>query len=91
MDKKKKMLSKLIGDDVRDVQIFSTPTNPQCSHGRRLRKKQDILDSLLRASYPFISEGRGLTSALAPIGFSYEIMLQADLLPEGEEDYTIAL
>ena len=47
------------------------------------------MDSLLQTAYPFISEGRGLTSALsalAPTSLSCELTLVADLLPEGEED-----
>ena len=90
--KKKKVISKLIEDDVREVQSFYNSHESSklgWNKAEKAKKKQDILDSLLQASYPFISEGRGLTSALvalAPTGLSCELKLDADLLPEGEED-----
>ena len=90
--KKKKVISKLIEDDVRDVQSFYNShafSMFEWNKAEKAKKKQDILDSLLQASYPFISEGRGLTSALAalaPTGLSCELTLVADLLPEGEDD-----
>ena len=88
-NKKKKVISKLIEDDVREVQSFYNSHESSklgWNKAEKAKKKQDILDSLLQASYPFISEGRGLTSALAPTGLSCELTLVADLLPEGEED-----
>ena len=55
------------------------------------RKKQDLLNVLLRASYPLISQGRGLTNALAPVGspVACELAILPDLLPEGEEEGTL--
>ena len=85
--KKKKVISKLIEDDVRDVQSFYNShefSKFGWNKAEKAKKKQDILDSLLQASYPFISEGRGLT----PTSISSELTLVADLLPEGEEDGT---
>ena len=55
------------------------------------RKKQDLLNVLLRASYPLISQGRGLTNALAPVGspVACELTILPDLLSEGEEEGTL--
>ena len=52
----------------------------------KAKKKQDILDGLLRSSYPFISEGRGLSCPSAPLKLPYNLTLLPHLLPEGEED-----
>ena len=51
-------------------------------------KRHDLLDSLLRSAYPFISEGRGLTLSLAPLELPYKINVLLKYLPEGEEDFT---
>ena len=55
------------------------------------QKKKDLLNVLLRASYPLISQGRGLTNALAPVGspVACELTIMPDLLPEGEEEGTL--
>ena len=54
----------------------------------KAKKKQDITDSLLRTAYPFISEGKGLTSSLASLELPYNLnlVLMPQFLPEGEED-----
>ena len=52
----------------------------------KAKEKQDITDSLLRTAYPFISEGKGLTSSLAPLELPYNLKLMPQFLPEGEED-----
>ena len=54
----------------------------------KAKKRQDLMDGLLRSAYPFISEGRALTSSLAPLELPYKINVLLKYLPEGEEDYT---
>ena len=92
--KKQKIIGRLIEDDVNDLQSFynthsfSLFTMKKSEKGR---KKQDLLNVLLRASYPLISQGRGLTNALAPVGspVACELTILSDLLPEGEEEGTL--
>ena len=50
------------------------------------KKKQDLLDSLLRACYPYISEGRGFTTELAGVELPHDLKLLPHMLPDGEED-----
>ena len=44
------------------------------------------MDTLLRTAYPFISEGKGLTSSWAPLVFPFNLKVLPRFLPEGEED-----
>ena len=48
------------------------------------------MDGLLKSAYPFISEGRALTSSLAPLALElpFNIKVLPKYLPEGEEDFT---
>ena len=51
-------------------------------------KVQDILEELLRVSYPYVSEGRGFTNPLCPLThLSFKIL--PDFIPEGEEFSTL--
>ena len=53
------------------------------------KKKQentDIVDSVLRSSYAFISEGRGLTNSLAKVDSPYKLRVLPQYIPEGEDD-----
>ena len=52
----------------------------------KAKKKQDILDGLLRSAYPFISEGSGLSCPFSPLKLPFNLTLLPDLLPEGEDD-----
>ena len=89
--KKQKIIGRLIEDDVNDLQSFynshsfSVFTMKKSEKGQ---KKQDLLNLLLRASYPLISQGRGLTNVLAPVGspVACELTILPDLLAEGEEE-----
>ena len=54
----------------------------------KVKKTQDLMDGLLRSAYPFISEGRGLTSSLTPLELPYNIKVIPKYVPEGEEDFT---
>ena len=86
-EQKKRTISFLIEDEVSSMQKFHdsyTGSMFTLNKAEKAKKKQDILDGLLRVSYPFISEGRGFTNALGPIKLSIKILPQ--LLPEGEED-----
>ena len=67
---KKRSIVKLIENDVSAVQSFhDSDVNPWYTWNKaeRSQQKQDLLDRLLQTTYPFISEGRGLTSCLAPL------------------------
>merc|ERR1712107_776789 len=52
----------------------------------KAKKKQDIMDQLLKPAYPFISEGRGFTSALTRLALPFNIKVLLKYLPEGKED-----
>ena len=52
----------------------------------KAKKKQDILDRLLQSAYPFISEGRGLTSPLNELELPSQLRVLPKFLPEGRED-----
>ena len=55
------------------------------------KKKQDLLDSLLRACYPYISEGKGFTTELADVELLYDLKLLPHMLPDGEEDAALII
>ena len=53
-------------------------------------KKQNLVDSILRIAYPYISEGRGWSSVwtkLPPMG-KIEITVLPEFVPDGKEDKT---
>ena len=84
---KKRIISSLIEADIKDVQTFYKSKSISMftlNKAEKEKKKQDMLDTLLRASYPYISEGRGFTNALGPVKLSLQLL--PHLLPEGEED-----
>ena len=86
---KKKTISLLVEDEISSLQKFHDSYSGSMftlNKAEKAKKRQDILDSLLRTSYPFISEGRGFTDALGPVKLS--IKLLPHLIPEGEEDGT---
>ena len=47
------------------------------------------MDTLLRTSYPLISEGRGLTTPFAPVKMPYNLQLLPEFLPEGQYDAAV--
>ena len=84
---KKRKISLLIEADIKDVLTFyksKSISRFALNKAEKEKKKQDMLDTLLRASYPFISEGRGFTNAMAVLKLSFKLLPQ--FLPEGEED-----
>ena len=86
---KKRIISSLIEADIKDVQTFYKSKSISMftlNKAEKEKKKQDMLDTLLRASYPYISEGRGFTSELAVVSLPYHLKLLPQFLPEGEED-----
>ena len=89
---KKKTIGLLIQDEISSMQKFHNSQSTSMftlKKAEKAKQRQDILDALLKTSYPFISEGRGLTSALSPIGpMKLCFKLLPHLLPEGEEDST---
>ena len=44
------------------------------------------MDQLLKSAYPFISEGRGLTSSLVQLEMPYNLRVLPMFVPEGKED-----
>ena len=85
----KQTISSLIKDEVSSMQRFHDSQSTSMftwNKAEKAKKKQDIMDSLLRTSYPFISEGDGLTSTQAPLQFPFNLTLLPIFLPEGEED-----
>ena len=86
---KKKTISSLIENEIDSVQTFHDSQNIRrftLNRSAKVKAKQDILDRLLQSSYPFISEGRGLSCPSAPLELPYNLKLLPHLLPEGEED-----
>ena len=86
---KKRTISSLVEDEVSDMQRFHDSNSVSMftlKKAEKAKKKQDIMDSLLRSAYPFISEGKGLTSTLATLEEPYNLRVLPQFLPEGEED-----
>ena len=78
-----------ITNDFRDVQNFYNSHSISIfalNRSGKAEEKQNILDGLLRTTYPFISEGRGLTNPMAPVEMPYHLETIPDFLPEGEDD-----
>ena len=86
-EQKKKTISLLVEDEISSLQKFHDSYSDSVftlNKAEKAKTRQDIVDGLLRTSYPFISEGRGFTNALSPIKLSLKVL--PHLLPEGEED-----
>ena len=85
---KKRTISAMIELDVKRVQNFYNSHSISIfalNRSGKAEEKQNILDGLLRTTYPFISEGRGLTSPRAPVQMPYDLELIPDFLPDGED------
>ena len=86
-DQRKRTIKLLIEDEINSMQKFHDSYRSSrftLKKAEKAKKVQDILDILLRLSYPFISEGRGFTNVLGPVQMSTKLL--PHLLPEGEED-----
>ena len=82
-EQKKRNISLLVEDEISSLQKFHDSYSGSVftlKKAEKAKKRQDILDGLLRTSYPFISEGRGFTNALGPVKLSIKLLLH--LLPE---------
>ena len=90
MDKSKKQhISSLIEGDLKDIQDFFASQSVSWltwDRAKTKKEKQDLLDSLLCASYPYISEGRGFTIELVDVELPYNLKVLPHTLPDGEED-----
>ena len=79
----------MIEIDVNSVQSFyNSQSIPKFTWNRaeKQKQKEDTFDSLLQKAYPFISEGRGLTSNLDALELPFDLKVLPKYLPEGEED-----
>ena len=88
-EKKKRTIASLIEDEVTSMQRFHDSHNISMftrNKAEKAKKKQDILDQLLKPAYPFISEGRGLTSPLAKLEIPYDLRVLPNFIPQGKED-----
>ena len=88
---KKETIRKLTEIDVTAVQNFHDAQSISrftWNKAEKVQQKQDLLDSLLKTAYPFISEGRSLTSTLAMLTMPFSLRVLPQFLPEGEEDAT---
>ena len=86
---KKRTISAMIELDVKQVQNFYNSHSISIfalNRSGKAEEKQNILDGLLRTTYPFISEGQGLTSPMVPVQTPYHLETIPDFLPEGEDD-----
>ena len=69
-DDRKKLVGQLVEADVKSAKAFhSSQQEPwyTLNKEQKAQERQDILDTLLRTSYPLISEGRGLTAPFHPV------------------------
>ena len=88
-EKKKKAIASLIEDEITNMQIFHNSYSGSMltfNKAEKAKKKQDILDRLLQSAYPFISEGRGLTSPSTELELPSVLRVLPNFLPEGKED-----
>merc|ERR1719336_3412389 len=86
------MIGQLVEADVQQAKSFHlSQKDPWLSINKeqKAQERQDILDKLLRTSYPLISEGRGLTSSFAPIKFPFHLKVLPEFLPDGREDAAV--
>ena len=88
-DQKKRLLGQLVEADVQQAKSFHLSQKDSWFSTNKAQERQDILDKLLRTSYPLISEGRGLTSSFAPIKFPFDLKVLPEFLPEGREDAAV--
>ena len=88
-EKKKRAIALSIEDEITSMQTFHNSYSGSMltfNKAEKAKKKQDILDRLLQSAYPFISEGRGLTSPLNELKVPSEFRVLPTFLPEGKED-----
>ena len=88
-ENKKRTIAAMIELDVRNVQSFYDShsfSKFTLNRSDMAIQKQNILDGLLRTTYPFISEGLGLTSSFANARLPYNLQLVQNFLPHGEEN-----
>ena len=88
-EKKKRAIALLIEDEITSMQTFHNSYSGSVltfNKAEKAKKKQDILDRLLQSAYPFISEGRGLTSPLKELKLPSELRVLPKFVPEGKED-----
>ena len=91
-DDRKRMIGQLVEADVKNAKaFFSSQEVPwyALNKEQKAQERQDVLDTLLRTSYPLISEGRGLTRTFAPIKMPYDLKLLPEFLPEGLDDAAV--
>jgi hypothetical protein len=94
---KKELIAKELEADTIDIltleKKFKSKSVTRFLPGNRKKEKgeiKDISDSLLKVTYPYVSEGKGWTSTWAPMKDEKTInwTVLPDLLPDGEEDCT---
>ena len=85
-ENKKRTIAAMIELDVRNVQSFYDShsfSKFTLNRSDIVTQIQNILDGLLRTTYPFISEGLGLTSSFANARLPYNLQLLQNFLPQG--------
>ena len=83
-DDRKRMIGQLVEADVKNAKAFHSSQQVPwyaVNKAQKAQKIQDVLDALLRTSYPLISEGRGLTTPFAPVKIPYDLNLLPEFLP----------
>ena len=86
-------------DQVKEMLLLENELKPSLiarlsfSTRRERCERRDLLDSVLKLAYPYISEGKGWTSAWSklPAADWLEITVRPEFVPEGWEDKTSVL
>ena len=85
---KKRTISFLIADEISSMQKFHDSYSSSMltlNKAAKAKKRQNILDGLLRVSYPSISEGRGFANALGPVKLSMKLLSpEVNISPENQ-------
>ena len=95
--RRKKVISSFFETYIEDVISFFNSHEYGMLHSYNPLKssnektKQDTLDLLLKASYPYISEGNSLTNMQADVKLPLDLKVQPKFLAGGEEDFACVI
>ena len=88
--KKKNVIVSMLENDLSELTQFSDKIEKSSwlpLSAKNKNEHQDLVDNVLKICYPFLSEGKGMTSSLTTPNFR-NLKVLPKYLPEGEEDAT---